>query len=143
MQLADRAADADGLHIGVAGDEQIAVPVLEQVGAAALRVGRGQQVEQRVRIEPVLALEQVDGDGGRGFRDHPHGTVDDGIAGIALAREGGIVARRPDGGAGAVQRDEGASRGGFCCGGDTGRRNGRRAEQRSREGAEGHVVALC
>ena len=39
VQLADVAADGDGFEVGVAGDEQEAVPGLQQIGRAGGRVG--------------------------------------------------------------------------------------------------------
>ena len=43
VQLADVAAERDGLEVGVAGNEEEAVPGLEQVGRAGLRIGASEE----------------------------------------------------------------------------------------------------
>jgi len=97
MQLAQAAADSDGLEVGVAGDEQEAVPRLQQVRRAADRIGAGDEVEERMFGDLLLALVEQQRHAGGGLCHHAHRAVDDGVLHEAFAGEGGVVARAPDG----------------------------------------------
>jgi hypothetical protein len=114
VQLADLAVDGDGFQVGVAGYEQEAVPGFEQVGGGCDRIGAGDEVEQRVLGDLVVARIEEQRHAGRGFRDHAHGAIDDGVLHEAFAGEGGIVARRPGGLAQVLVGDERGRCGRLC-----------------------------
>ena len=58
VQLAQAAADADRLHVGVAGYEQEPVPAFEEVGTRVVGRGLSDEIEQRVLGDLHFALIQ-------------------------------------------------------------------------------------
>jgi hypothetical protein len=116
VQLADLAGKRHRLEVGVAGDEQEAVPGLEQIGGGGDRVGAGEEVEEGVLGELGVALVEEQRNAGGGLGQHAHRAVDDGILGEALAGEGGVVARRPDRSAQRLEGEQGPDAAGLGVG---------------------------
>jgi hypothetical protein len=114
VQLADLAVDADRFEIAVAGDEQEADELFDQVGARRGRVRREQQAGERVVLDVAVALVDDQRDGADGLRDHAHAAIDDGVLHEAFTRESGVVARRVHGMTRAVDGDERARAVGFA-----------------------------
>ena len=108
-----------GLEVGVAGDEQEAVPGLQEVGGGRDGVGAGDEVEERVVEDLGVALVEEERHGSGGLRHHAHGAIDDGVLGEAFAGEGGVVARRPYWRAQGLEAEEGAGAARFGVGGAT------------------------
>ena len=75
--------------------------------------GAGEQVEEGVVFEFGGAIVEAERDGGGGFADHADAAVDDGVRHEAFAREGSVIARRPDGAAEGFVGDQRADAGGF------------------------------
>ena len=127
VQLARGAGKRHLLQIGIAGNQQVAEQGLQHLGAALARIGPLQKVEQRMGVEFASALIGQPGQRAGGFRDHAHAAIDDRIAGKALPRQRGIVARRPHRPALALQRDEGAGGRGLGASQLAGKRPARRS----------------
>jgi hypothetical protein len=144
VQLAQAPVDRDGLQVGVAGDEQETVPGLEQIGRGCSGIGAGDEGEERVLGDLLIAgVEQKRHAGGR-LRHHAHRAVDDGILGEALAGEGGIVAGRPHGLAQRLEGEEGADAARLGVRGGAGRKPPQRAAEPAGNEALrlGHVWTL-
>ncbi len=97
VQLADLAAGGDGFEVGVARDEQGAVPGLEQVGDAwETGLGRAGDRAAVVRLDLDVALVEEERHAGRGFRTMRRRGRRWRSASCPRGR-GGVVARGPDG----------------------------------------------
>lgn len=106
IEFARLAAGAHRLDIGVTGNEQMAEQHLAEGDAALTRIGPLDQRQRRM-------LRHLAGGGFRDERqlrrrlgDQAHAAMHHRIAFIALARQGDIVARRPDGPPGFMQGDK-------------------------------------
>jgi hypothetical protein len=106
VDLADAAIDVDLLDIGIAGHQQKAEELFEELAAGLARIGLGQECEQRMQCRFRFAIVDEPGQRGGGFRDHADGAVADCIGGEALLRQCRIVARRPLGPARRMHRNQ-------------------------------------
>ena len=105
MEFVRRAVEAHRLHIGVARDHEMAVEALEETLPALARIGPGEQGKKRVLGQfPASGLEHERQRRSR-LAHQPHGAVHDGVLLKTLAGERRIIARRPHGAPGDVERD--------------------------------------
>ena len=124
VEFARGAVDGDAFDPGVAGDEEVAVDLLQQPGADLVRVGAGEKREERMARQLAVVLEEDPRHRGGGLADHAHGAMDDRVAGVALTGERGVVARRPHRSTERLHRDERAGRRGAGLGRGDGRDRG-------------------
>ena len=74
MQLANFALERDRFDVGVARDEQEAVPGFEKIRAGVIEARPPEQIEQRMILDLVRALIEQQRDRGGGLRDHAHAS---------------------------------------------------------------------
>ena len=106
MKLTRLAADADGLDIGIAGDDEVAIERLAKGDAALARIGPLDQSQRRMLglLAPADLGDQLRLR--RRLGDQADAAMHHRIALIALPRERAIIARRPDRAPGLVQGDQ-------------------------------------
>jgi len=88
-------AKADGLDIGVAGQQEMRGNRFEERCAILTRVRSPHEIEQRMVVALVRTFVEDKRQRADVFGDQPHRAINDGVARIAFARKRGIVARRP------------------------------------------------
>jgi hypothetical protein len=111
VQLTDSAGNGDGFEVGVAGDEEVAIPGFEQIRGGGGGVGAGKQGKEGVLGELLVASVEEQGHAGGGLGDHADGAIENGILHEAFAGEGGVFARRPRRGGEAVEEEAGGGEG--------------------------------
>ena len=95
IEFAQLPVEQNGFDIGVAVEQQIGADRLDEGDAGVGRVRPLDQREQRMVGNVPGAFIEQPGHGGRGFRDHAHAAMADGVAFIAFARQRRAVARGP------------------------------------------------
>ncbi len=95
MELAQLPVERHGLDIRVTGNKQKPVPAFEKVGSRVIVARTADQIEERVAFDLAVAFIEQQRYCRRGFADHAHAAIDDGVLHEAFARERRVVARRP------------------------------------------------
>ena len=106
MQFVRRAVEAHRLHIGVARHHQVPVEALEKTLPALARIGPARAARAAdARTAPGLRPHEHQRQRRRRLAHQPHGAMHDGVLLKTLAGERRIIARRPHGAPGDVERD--------------------------------------
>ena len=137
MELSDIGADGNRLQIGIARNQQEAVPGLQQIRLALQRVGLAQQIKQRVIVDLLVAGKQRERNSGRRLGDHAYTPVDHRVLHEAFTRECRIIARAPDRLTLVLQRDDGAGGAHLGFGWKNGGHGGTKAGSTRQAGEEG------
>jgi hypothetical protein len=109
MEFVRRAIEAHRLHIGIARHHEVPVEALEKALPALPRIGPRQQCQQRMRAKLAPLARQHQRQGGGRLAHQAYGAVHDGVLLEAFAGKRRVVARRPHGATGDIERDRALS----------------------------------